>query len=247
MQVKAFFMPLVVFPICFGSTTYSKAEPSSVMACNEADTNTKDQSRLNYAISICTEALAESGLPNETIADLLVSRGVAYRNAGNLNGSLDDLNRSVELNPASAANLRMRAWTLRMMQKFRQALEDYDHALSLDREWQGLLSRCDIYMSNDQFSAALKDCEESLALDRNADSLFMTGYINYQEKSYVRARELFEEAITLQNPEARAFLFLSIVSGDQNDKASAVNAAKLGLEAYPNDSDLKSRMDQLSR
>jgi|GEM_PF-6944002 len=115
----------------------AKAQSNPVKDCQSADVDSLQNSDVVSTVKICTEALASSGNSPSTIADLLLARGVAFRNAGALDLSLEDLNKSVELAPQSSSHLRMRAWTLREMGKLPDALRDYDRVLKMGREPQG--------------------------------------------------------------------------------------------------------------
>src|SRR6516164_9738918 len=87
------------------------AETVSSSDCVNISVNTKRVSQLGAAISICTRVLGGNDLSPKTRTELLVRRGVAYRNVGDLNKSLADLGAAQDLSPGDPLVSRMLAWT----------------------------------------------------------------------------------------------------------------------------------------
>ena len=225
----------------------AKSQSNLVEECQSADVNSLESSSLAAAVKICTEALETPGISSNTTAELLMNRGVAFRNAGTLDLSLIDLNRSVELAPQSTINLRMRAWTLRVMGRLPDALNDYDRVLKMEREFQGLLSRCNILIELGKFPAALSDCQESLNTNRNPDSLFMTAFLYGKLKVPNLAISLLREAVERNDAEARAFLLLSEIVAQKGDKEQAIKLVSDGLKMHPRDQSLIDRLAESAK
>jgi tetratricopeptide (TPR) repeat protein len=225
----------------------AKSQSKLVEECQSADVNSLESSSLAAAIKICTEALATPGIPSNTTAELLMNRGVAFRNAGTLDLSLIDLNKSVELAPQSTIHLRMRAWTLRVMGRLSDALNDYDRVLKMEREFQGLLSRCNILIELGKFPVALADCQESLNSNRNPDSLFMTAFLYNKLEVPNLAIPLLHEAVGRDDAEARAFLLLSEIVAKKGERELAIKFVKNGLKMHPNDQSLIDRFAEIAK
>lgn len=238
---------LLGFLTCLSTSVSAQSHLESVQACRSADVNSLESNILVAAVLSCTEAMTAPSLSHKETAELLMFRGVALRNAGELNRSLEDLDRSVKLDPNSSRNIRMRAWTLRVMGRLQEAAAEYGRVIKIDREWQGLLSRCNIYIELNQLRPALSDCWESLNLDRNTDSLFMTAFLNEKLGDPEAAIKLLQEAVGRADAEARAFLLLSEILAGKGEKDQAVEIAKDGLRKHQEDKDLANHLTNVSR
>ena len=75
----------------------AQTEIASSSDCLRISVNTKDAPQLSAAINVCTSALGRNDLSANTRTELLVHRGVAYRNVGDLNKSLGDLSAARDL------------------------------------------------------------------------------------------------------------------------------------------------------
>jgi len=89
----------------------AQTEMVSSSDCLGISVNTERAPQLNAAISICTRVLGLNDLSPKTRAELLVHRGVAYRNVGDLDKSLADLGAAQDLTPDDPQVSRMLAWT----------------------------------------------------------------------------------------------------------------------------------------
>jgi tetratricopeptide (TPR) repeat protein len=227
--------------------TISQSDTRLVQACIDTNVDSHDASILAGSIKICTEALDTEGLSAERMAKLLLNRGVVFRNAGSFELSLADLDRAVELDPSAVQILRMRGWTLENMNRLPEALDVYDRALKMEKEPQGLLSRCVVLMGLKKFSDAQPDCEESLGKERNTDSLYLTAYANYILRSDTRAKELLTEAIQRKDAEQRSFLLLGKLLHETGKDELAIGVLKLGLTSYPDDKELLKKLEEISK
>jgi hypothetical protein len=83
----------------------AQTELGSSSDCLNISLDTKRAAQINAAISVCTRVLVRNDLSPTTRAELLVHRGVAHRNVGDLNKSLADLWRSARPNTGRSAGV----------------------------------------------------------------------------------------------------------------------------------------------
>lgn len=187
---------------------------------------------LETIITACTKALAQPGLNNKRLGALYRQRGMAHRFNNSLQDSLNDLKISVAKDPRSAFNRRMLGWTLRVMNRLDDAVAVYDQAIAMEREYQGYLSRCNIFIAQGKLALARSDCETSLAFDRNPDSLFMTPLIYARLGKDKAAIPLLEEAIARSDSEARAYILLACIYARQNQIALSRKVRQAGINKF---------------
>jgi lipoprotein NlpI len=89
--------------------------------CLSISVDTERAPQLNAAISVCTRVLAQNNLSPKTRTELLVPRGVAHRNLGELNRSLADLVAAQDLTPGDPQVSRMTYTKLTADQMMRAA------------------------------------------------------------------------------------------------------------------------------
>jgi len=208
--------------------------------CRSGDSSAEKKSELEDLVENCTAALRGSRDNPELTVDLLIRRGVARRNLGNLKGSLADLTEAVKRDPSSARAIRMRAWTLREADRPDEAEAEYDRALKLDDHWQGYLSRCVARLDQRRYADALEDCEEALERERNQDSLFFTAWLVNRRGETKRAMALLQEGTRLRETASRIFVFLAELQRDAGDADAARRTVKDGRALFPDDAELKS-------
>ena len=138
------------------------AETVSSSDCVNISVNTKRVSQLGAAISICTRVLGGNDLSPKTRTELLVRRGVAYRNVGDLNKSLADLGAAQDLSPGDPLVSRMLAWTYPGMGRLAEAEKEYGRALKLEPHRAGVRpARCRCSRARSALAsnrAAFMDC-----------------------------------------------------------------------------------------
>ncbi len=83
------------------------------------------------AVQLYTQALADQTLPAERRAALLSDRGVARTRLNQLQGAIEDFNRSVELLPENASVYNNRGTVLIALGLDREALRDFERAVVL--------------------------------------------------------------------------------------------------------------------
>src|SRR5215831_6108999 len=120
-------MLIAVLASTASAAAQAETEPSR--DCLNISVDTDRSPQLNAAISVCTRVLGRNDLSPKTRAELLVHRGVASHNVGDLNKSLADLGAAQDLTPGDPWVSRMLAWTYRKMGRLVDAEKEYGRAL----------------------------------------------------------------------------------------------------------------------
>src|SRR5262245_43631736 len=114
--MRANFVMAAMMTVVFANIAPSTAQMEAASSdCMSISVNTEDAPQLSAAISVCTSALGRNDLSANTRTELLVHRGVAYRNVGELNKSLADLSAARDLAPAAPSVLGMMGWSIRQV------------------------------------------------------------------------------------------------------------------------------------
>ena len=191
----------------------------------------------------CTEALLRDLHPDARI-EILINRGVAFRNLGDLRHSLEDLSEAVRLGGANANAIRMRAWTLRLMKRQVEAEQLYTRALALEPEWQGYLSRCVVRLDLQKLEEALRDCEQALKLQRSADSVFFTAFALFQMGRLEQALPLAAESNAMDESLPQFPILLADIQLGLNMDSEAVTTLQAALDRFPGNGQLKSKLEK---
>src|SRR5262245_22656786 len=173
------FMATAMLMTVLASTAPAAAqtETASSSDCLGISVDTERAPQLNAAISVCTRVLGRNDLSPKTQAELLVHRGVAYRNVGDLSKSLADLGAAQGLTPGDPQVSRMLAWTYREMGRPAEAEEEYGRALKLEPHPQEFLSCCYVRYDMKKFQDALADCETAHGVDPSESSTYLTALL----------------------------------------------------------------------
>jgi tetratricopeptide (TPR) repeat protein len=224
-------------------TSGERQVSAAVAACLDQAADSKEPGKLQTAITVCGFAL-QAG---ETLSPLeravaLEHRGIAYRNANNLEKSLADLTAAKGLAPDEPSVARMLAWTYRGLGRMAEAEQEYDRALKLDAHWQGYLSRCVVRLDQKEYAKALADCEIAHQMQPSEDSTFFTGWLLGALKRPDDAIKLFETAV--QSP-AEAGLASGRIYGElaniykaTGKSAESNRVAAAGRKRFPADPEL---------
>ena len=103
---------------------------------------------------------------NSQLSDLYNNRGVSYRLTGDLENSMKDLNRALELDPDSLTALINRNSTAQDLGDPALALQDLNRILQLDPDSAfAYNSRGNLYVSLGMTTEALEDYERAIQLD----------------------------------------------------------------------------------
>lgn len=213
--------------------------------CLSGNTGPGENDQLRVLVEQCGKALAEKSLRSDYKAEILVNRGVAYRNLNDLKRSLRDLDEAIRLSPRSPIASRMRAWTLREMRQSRAAEVEYGRALKLEQHWQAYLSRCVVRIDLRKYKTAREDCEKALTLERNADSLYFTAVMRSADGDATGAISLLEEASLSDQAPARVFMDLANAYIRTGERGAARRSLNEGLSRFPDDRQIKALSDTL--
>ena len=105
--------------------------------------------------------------------DSAIMDGVSHLNLNKPEKALADFNRAIDLEPGRASGYLGRANTLNTLQRYREALQDYDNAIELD-PGPGLanayVNRAVAYSHLGENKKAIADYEKGLELDPKIDN-----------------------------------------------------------------------------
>jgi tetratricopeptide (TPR) repeat protein len=216
----------------------AQSETASSSECLDISVNTVNAPQLNAAISICSRMLGRNGLHPKTRAQLLVHRGVAYRNVGDFNKSLEDLRTAQDLSPDDPQVSRMLAWTYREMGRSAEAEKEYGHALTLKPHPQAFLSRCFVRYDMKKLEDALPDCETAHGADPSESSTFMTSLLYRVLGRPSSALPLLEGAIGTPMESSRVYGLLAEVYETIGRPDDATRIRQQGQRKFPEDKGL---------
>ncbi|MBD3175532.1 MAG: hypothetical protein GF320_10140 [Armatimonadia bacterium] len=129
---------------------------------------------------------------------------------GNLDASLRDLDRAVELEPSSAYAHVIRAWNLAFLGREQEALDAVDQGASLDPRWSLVtMSQVGLYADCGRVEEGLSIDHELANQDPDAPFVHMMLGQGYEIlRQYDRALEFYQQA--LDHPDERIFAKASI-------------------------------------
>jgi tetratricopeptide (TPR) repeat protein len=217
----------------------AQTETASPSDCLNISVNTEHAPQLNAAISICARALGRDDLSPKTRTQVLVHRGVGYRNIGDLNKSLADLGAARDLSPRDPQASRMLAWTHREMGRPAEAEKEYGHALELEPHPQAFLSRCFVRYDMKKFEDALADCETAHGADPNESSTYMTALLYRVLGRPSSALPLLEGAIGTPIESGRLYGLLAEIYGLNGRPGDANRIKQQGQRKFPEDKGLR--------
>ena len=118
------------------------------------------------SIAACTGLIKQGGLSPSDLATAYSNRGAAYLNQGEYDLALDDLNRSVRLDPEAPLAYYNRGATYFFVKDYRKAIADLTRALRLNKSHPtSYLYRGRSYVELDQYDAAVRDFTAGLRLE----------------------------------------------------------------------------------
>ena len=198
-----------------------------------------ERGRVDEAIQTLDEALRLD--PDSP--QLLTQRGIAYERAGRLDRAMTDYAAAIGVDPAYPPALNNRAAMLGRRREFDAAIADLEASVAADPKqplaWRNLaLAKID----SGRIDEAGSDLDIAAQLDpEDAETVRLLGLVQRHRKDYVRARQLFEEAIGLdsRNAAAHADLGRTLLLMDRPKEAVAALQQALRYDgALPLDSTL---------
>jgi tetratricopeptide (TPR) repeat protein len=119
----------------------------------------------SQAVTSYTEALKDTGLPNDRRASLLNDRGVAYTRLNQAKLAIDDFNKAAQLFPEYAAVYNNRGNLLLALNLPKEAIKDFDRALVLAPGYAAAYNnRAAAYMKLGQTPEAVRDYSKAIQL-----------------------------------------------------------------------------------
>jgi lipoprotein NlpI len=132
-------------------------------------------------IAVCGRALGRGDLSDPDRASVLIARGKAYRDAGQLAAALADFDAALTHNPYSASALYERALALDGSGHYEQALEDFGRTLALSPRFAAAYKNRGVahfYAGN--LTCAHFDLDTAAALARHDAEIYaFRGYLHY--------------------------------------------------------------------
>ncbi len=129
----------------------------------------------------------------------LAHRGRAWREEGELERALRDLDEAIRLDPHSSAWFSNRGLVYYELQEYDRAIRDYDEALRFDpRNLLSYHNRGRAYKAKKDYDQAIRDFSQALRLDpRLSDAYFNRGNAFKAKKDYDWAIRDYSQAIRL--------------------------------------------------
>ncbi|MEJ6402345.1 tetratricopeptide repeat protein [Yoonia sp. 2307UL14-13] len=224
------------------------AQETSDLSCFDADPVTNPPE----TITACTALIDEKGGDQDLLLFGLHRRGIAKRQAGDMEGSIADFEQYLKIEPDNTATLRMLAWTYREQGRSERAEASYTSILEQDDHWQGWLSRCAVRTDLGRYSLAVSDCmqvEERVNQDPDADQelresvmqdawYFWSLSLNQMNKPAEAAR-VARRGLGTKDINARLY-FVTLVGLWNSDQTEEIDSLlSEGLQKYPGDADLE--------
>jgi tetratricopeptide (TPR) repeat protein len=125
-------------------------------------------------IAACTRVLARgAGLSNNDRALALNNRGANYKDKGELERSLADLNEAIRLNPKNAGFYANRGNTYNALRDQDSALRDFAEAIRLDPKVSpAYANRGLTYLERQEYDRAIADLDEAIRLGVRVSAVF---------------------------------------------------------------------------
>jgi tetratricopeptide (TPR) repeat protein len=224
MRYPNFLIAAAMLTAVLASIAAAQTETASSSDCISISVDTQRAPQLNAAISVCTRVLGRNDLSPKMRTELLVHRGVAYRNVGDLDKSLADLSAAQDLTPGDPWVSRMLAWTYREMGRPAEAEMEYGRALKFDPHPQAFLSRCFVRFDMKKLEDALADCERAHGADPSEDSAYLTARLHRMLGRPSSALPLLEGAIGTPIESGRIYGLLADIyesNGRPDDAATS--------------------------
>ncbi len=140
-------------------------------------------------------------------------RGAHFAKKGEFEKGLNNLNKSLELEPNYTLALNNRGMVFQFLNEQEKALADFNKTISLDPNFHlAYLNRGLIYMNQKNLFQARKDFEDCLALSPNFIKAHLNlGVLNELEENTMLALEEYNKAIALDPNYALSYKFKSVL------------------------------------
>jgi tetratricopeptide (TPR) repeat protein len=134
-------------------------------------------------------------------------RGRAWKEEGELEKALQDLNDAIRLNPFSPVGFSNRGMVYDELQEYDNAIRDYDEALRRDpRDALTYNNRGIVYKAKRDYDQAIRDYSLAIRFDpRSSDAYFNRANANKSRKAYEQAVSDYSQVIRLDAKDADAY------------------------------------------
>ncbi|OWR28355.1 hypothetical protein CDO73_18970 [Saccharibacillus sp. O23] len=190
-----------------------------------------------YAESDLRLSRAESQTETEPFkqADVLKLRGLIRIALRRFDEAREDLRRVLLLQPADAEALYRFGESLRMEERYEEALQLLNHALELSSNWYYHSARGDCFYSLHRYPEALLDYLRVIQYDRGlAEAWFRAGYCFLRIGDYAHALEYFGESLGRGFPEI-ALLLMAQAQYRSGDTEEALRSTERYIRERPQD------------
>ncbi len=175
----------------------------------------------------------------EEFAELHHLRGIGYHRIKNYNKALDDLNKSIELNPNDEEVYMNRGSVFSDIKNYNKALDDFNKAIELNPNVANIYyNRGLVYCRVKFYEKAITDYNQAIKLEPNdVDAYHNRGVCYHEQKYYNNALVDYNKVLALNPNYAsaysnRGFLYAEL---KQYDKALAdYNQAIVLNQIFPN-------------
>lgn len=141
------------------------AAPTEEMPRAEDAARALVRGEVREAVARYTEALAETGLPNDRRAAILNDRGVAHIKLGDTRRAFDDFNLAIQLFPEFAAVYNNRGNLLLSLGLSKEAVKDFDRAIVLAPGYAAAYNnRAGAYVRLGELNEAIADYTQAVRL-----------------------------------------------------------------------------------
>jgi tetratricopeptide (TPR) repeat protein len=190
---------------------------------------------LDEGVSFFSERIRRD--PNDSYAFAL--RGRAWREEGELERALKDLNTAVRLDPKNATWLANRGMVHDELDESSRALDDYDDAIKLEpREAQHYLGRALVHKHDKHFDDAIDDYTAALRLEpKSVDAYYNRGNAYKAKRNYEEAIRDYTEAIRLDPEAPDAYFNRANARKAKRDYKGAVADLRAVVRLDPKDAD----------
>jgi tetratricopeptide (TPR) repeat protein len=213
---------------------------ADVHLCNTIDPNKEPA----QSIAACTELLATNSLQTLGQAEVLERRGIAFRELGEFDKSIQDIGASLALSN-NTSTMRMLAWTYREVGRYTDAEQLYTRVLEQDTHSQGWLSRCVVRQDMERYEKALSDCKEALRQNsEDLDALYFTARAYSYLDRPKEALPLTKTAMTLAPGDPRHLVEHVWALHQLGRTSDARKKALKGLDYFPADPNLSSFLNE---
>ena len=170
------------------------------------------------------------------VAYAYTNRGSYYREQGEMQRAITDLNKAVEIE-ADANNLNQRGIILRKLGRQQEALQDYTRAIEMDPDnHQAWLNRGNAYLDLGRLNEALSDINASLErYDQLAKSWVNRGVVNAQLRNYNEAQSDFSKAIELDPNYPDSYLNRGVMYAQLGQTNQAIQDLQRYVQFRPGD------------